>query len=210
MFCYQIKLIVDNKGIKNNSKIIESIKNVLSGIEYKEIKVKSVSDDLKKLILETFQDKVHIRDGAMNGCYGSTTGEVYKGLTLTFHASEVTDRCLDEDNNEYANIYYTILESGGTLIEDLDGDKLEDALDLLGLEAKRDNSYNWSGNTDVEFIFDFDFAVFEHEGKALLSIKFHCGGDPRGNYTDKYVYAFDSIDDLYSAIMPCVMLKDEA
>jgi hypothetical protein len=38
---------------------------------------------------------------------------------------------------------------------------------------------------------------------------FHCGGDTRGNYTDKLVWQFDSIDDVYTVIFPSKLLTDE-
>lgn len=219
---YEIKLKKEARGLRAYSAIIKAIQNKLDKPwQYNTIKI-APSVDLKTLsfkVTEAFgAEQVETRDGARNGCYGSSTGEVHQGLTCYFHPSSIIERVIEPKSKfndkacEWVNVHTSIVDNGGKLIEDLDAEAFEEACENLGLSVKSDNSYNWSGNSEVIYVFDFDFAVIQNEpegGKCFLSIKYHCGGDPRGNYTSKMVYQFDSIDDLYSAILPSPQLLDE-
>jgi len=218
LHCFEIKIKSANKGLNTPKKVLNQVQAILdSPMQYhsidvaSELKLQSLECELK----ETYGKDVVIRSGVSGGCYGMRDGSQSEGLTLYFHPSCITDRTLDDERNEYANIHKLIEENGGKLIKNsagdvFDGDDLGQVFEDAGHEVRRDNSYNWSGRGDVEFIFDFDFGVIETSKKALLFIKYHCGGDPRGNYTNKIAYSFDSIDDLYSCLRPCKMIGDES
>jgi hypothetical protein len=211
MNCIEIKLTINkDSGFNTKRLVMNAIANKLENpFSYNTIEIGTEvhPSDIKEWVKAEYSD-TEFRDGVAGGCYGMRDGSSFKGLTLWMHPTHATDRCVFE-GFEYANVYHSILENGGKLIEGLDGDALLEALELLGIESKRDNSYNSSGHGNVEFIFDFDFKVIEHNDKALLIIKFHCGGDIRGNYTPDYVYSFNSTDDLYSTLMPTHLLIDE-
>jgi hypothetical protein len=187
-------------------------------MEYRTLDVGTVNlKTLGKALVEKYD--ATIRDGITGGCYGARDGnDSMKGITAWFSPEHLVDRCVVENEDgtkdEFSNPYHLILENGGTLVDDLDGDIFEECCENLGLKVTRDNTYNHSGQSqDVEHIFDFDFAIIQNDDaknpNAFLSVKFHCGGDIRGNYTSKVVYKFDSIDEIYSVIFPCKMLLNE-
>lgn len=224
MQCFEIRLKQNDGGLKTVPAILKAVATLLNNpMEYHSIDISpkvSLAPDSK---LQTELKKTYdlsIRQGYQNGCYGARDGSGGNGLTLWVDASHVADRCLvkneDGTESEYANIHHLILENGGKLIKNsegevFDGDDLEQVFEDAGMELKRDNSYNWSGQgNEVEFIFDFDFSLLETDKKAILFVKYHCGGDPRGNYTSRVAYSFDSIDDLHSALIPCNLLKETA
>lgn len=131
------------------------------------------------------------------------------------HAKEVTDRYLDADYGEQVNPWH-LLNEHGKEIEGLDGEKFSEACENLGLSVKSDNTYNNSGNDteDAGYIFDFQYDFIQnendHTAKVFMVVMFHCGGDPRGNYTDKAVWEFSNVDDAYSVLMPYKKLTPES
>lgn len=170
------------------------------------------SEHLTKLINDHFGDGVEARDGVSGGCYGARDGQEYKGLTLYIDATLCPDRFLDDDGDEVVNIAKLIEAFGGELVEGLDGDTFESIAEDLGHTVGRDNTYNYAGHDSdtPHFLFDSDFAIVGTENDDapyFLSIKFHCGGDVRGNYTSKVVYKFSSMDDVYSVVRPSCELK---
>lgn len=58
-------------------------------------------------------------------------------------------------------------------------------------DGESGNSFNWNSFTV------FNFCIFKKEN--IVRIKFHCGGDVRGNYTKDYFFAC-SKDDFFEAI----------
>jgi len=196
--------------IINAKTLVKAIQNKLDNpMNYKRIEI---SMDIKKAqtaIKKAFGDDIEIRNGVTGGCYGARDGNDKEGLTLWVDANLVTDRCIYE-NNEMVNVHHLLKENG--VLTEIDYDSLELIAEKLDLESKSDNSYNWSGSgQDCEFIFDFNFTVYslKEEGKVLVAIKYHCGGDIRGNYTSEQVWSFDSIYDLHNVIYPCKMLLDQ-
>lgn len=173
--------------------------------------VLSLSLDNIKEYLESYSG-VSVRDGAANGCYGSSTGETYEGLTVYVDSELLPSRFEltndDGEHEEWFNPEQHFLECGGELLENLDGDAFASAMQDSGLKCVQDNSYNYLGQSseDCLSLYDFDFYWIENENDSdaaiFLAVMFHCGGDPRGNYGDRVVFKFDSMDDAHSAIAP--------
>jgi hypothetical protein len=213
--CIEVKVTVDAKGIntRRHSGRAQVVQQVLKG---ERVNIQYKSKILKKMLESV---GCEVRDGVTGGCYGARDGSSSEGFTVWIDASELPDREImdygDGTKQELVNIFSLIENYGGELIEDLDGDVFSDACEDLGLKVSRNNTYNYAGH-DAEtpaFKVDADFAVIENEdagGSVFLSIKFHCGGDIRGNYTDRVVYKFGSIDDLYGVLYPtCELLNQE-
>lgn len=166
--------------------------------------------DIKKYLTT---DGHTCRDGISGGCYGARDGSIHSGLTVYIDVSQITERFIDEDNDEIVNPI-CLFEEFGELIENLDGDVFKEACESLGLSVKSDNTYNYLGQSsdDVQTLYDFQFDVIENEDNCdsvFVVVMFHCGGDVRGNYTKKYVYKFESMDDVYSVISPSKYLIDD-
>lgn len=207
----EIKLIKTKGGLSKPNEISAAVIKAIKNREYNTIKVglKANLGTVKRQLESTGIDLV-AREGVTGGCYGARDGSSYEGVTLYIHPKDLPDRMIDSDGDELVNIYHLIQDNGGELVEDLDGETFEELSEQLGHEVRRDNTYNYNGNSDQPvFMFDADFAVIEGKDACFLSIKFHCGGDVRGNYTDKVVYKFSSIDDVYSVISPYFMLKGD-
>lgn len=212
MKCYELKLyFVENGHPVSNAEIIKMIETQLnvpnSGIQLKVQPKNSVKSLIKKLN-ETFE--CDVRESISDGCYGARPGTSSKGLTLWMHPKHLTDRYLDADLGEMVNPWFLLTENG-TLVESLDGETFEQYADELDLEVKSDNTYNFNGHSgdDASFMFDFQFSTVETKNGGLIaSIMFHCGGDPRGNYTNKFVFKFKYVEDFYSVIFPSKLLTE--
>lgn len=218
----EIKLILDPKSeINSLTKIVEAIDAFLAEpMNYRTLKIgtqESGLDALKGYLEEKYECSV--RDGVTGGCYGARDGSQFKGLTVWMHPKELVDRYIQTDSDgektEFVNPWYLLTENA-TLVEDLDGEAFDTWAEALGVEYKSDNTYNFGtdfGSLRSEhaaFMFDFQFSTIELEnGGALVSIMFHCGGDPRGNYTTKHVFKFNYLDDFYSVIFPGLCLLTE-
>lgn len=152
-----------------------------------------------------------VRVGVSGGCYGARDGKSYDGLTVYADATQFPERSLDSDGDEIVNIYSLIDNMGGELVEDLDGDIFRDACEGLGLEVSRNNTYNYAGQDSETpyFLVDADYSIIEGEKSSFLAIKFHCGGDIRGNYTETVVFKFSGLDDIYSVVYPQCELKND-
>ena len=167
-----------------------------------------------ELVHDYLESKGHtVREGISDGCYGARDNKSYEGLTVWVDARQVTERYIDSEGDELVN-FVRLLEKHGELVEGLDGDTFEDIQWRMTCQMSSDNSYNYLGHgeEDVHSMFGIDFTVItsmDDEGVAYLSVKFHCGGDIRGNYSEKIVYKFDSIDKLYLVIRPEQELKGE-
>lgn len=210
--CIEVKIEVDAAGIntRKHSGRANVVDRVLKG---ERVKITYKSKTLKKMLESV---GCEVRDGVTGGCYGARDGSSCEGFTAWIDASELPEReietFLDGTKQETVNIFKLIENFGGELIEDLDGDVFSDACEDLGLSVKRDNTYNYAGHSEGSpaFRVDADFSIIQNEendGAVFLSIKFHCGGDIRGNYTDRVVFKFGSIDDVYGALMPsCELL----
>ncbi len=190
-------------------KLIEAkLQNPLSGDRI-EVCLQSSVKSLMDRLTETYECTV--RESISGGCYGARDGSISKGLTVWMHPKHLVDRYVDKEFGEMVNPYH-LLEEHGKLIEGLDGEDFEKIAEELDLEIKADNTYNFNSNSseDAGFIFDFQFSTVElPKGGLIASIMFHCGGDPRGNYTEKFVYKLNYSDDFYSVIFPSKYLTDE-
>jgi hypothetical protein len=207
----EICLVLVEKSLICDTKTLRAaIQNKLDNpMTYKRIEIAMPLKKAQSVIEKTFGNGIEIRQGVTGGCYGARDGNDCEGLTLWVDANLVTDRCTDE-NTEYVNVHH-LLKDNATLTE-IDADSLDLIAEQSDLDAKRDNSYNWRGSgQDCEFIFDFDFTVYQPKeyGKGLIAIKYHCGGDIRGNYTSVQVWSFDSSDELYSILYPSKMILDQ-
>jgi hypothetical protein len=210
--CVEVKIKVEAEGINTRkySGRAQVVQSVLSG--------NSVSIAYKSKTLKKMLESVGcvVQDGVTGGCYGARDGSSSEGFTAWIDASQLPEREImdfgDGAKQELVNIFSLIENYGGEFMEDLDGDVFTEACEDLGLSVKRDNTYNYAGHSDDSpaFRVDADFAIIQNEdknGAVFLAIKFHRGGDIRGNYTDRVVYKFDSIDDVYGVLMPsCELL----
>jgi hypothetical protein len=215
----EIKLVVSEDGALN---VFELINQKLEApLSYNTIKISKAIDleDLTKKLNDKYD--VSVRNGTEDGCYGSRPGTSQKGLTLWLHASSYIDRYVDSEYGEQVNPW-TLLEENGQQVNDFESeDEIERFLsncDKLGLSVIAENTYNYatdygSKNSDCAgFMYDFNFEVIENKDRpdagVFMVVMFHCGGDPRGNYTSKKVWFFDSIDEVYSVIHPMKQLSD--
>lgn len=209
--CIEVKLKVDKNGIntRKHTGRAEVVQSVLKG---ESVNICYKSKTLKKMLEGV---GCEVREGVTGGCYGARDGSSYDGFTVWIDASQLPEREImdfgDGSKQELVNPFSLIENCGGELIEDLDGDVFTDACEDLGLSVSQSNTYNYAGHGTGEpaFKVDMDFAVIHNKsdnGSAFLSVKFHCGGDIRGNYTDRVVYKFDSIDDVYGVLYPTAEL----
>jgi hypothetical protein len=210
----ELKLKLDKSlAHQTNEQVIAALEAVLAQpMQYHTIAINPASPaGLKVQLEQTYECSV--RDGITGGCYGARDGSSAEGLTVWMHAKHLTDRCLTPDGDEMVNPWY-LLNEYGKLFDGLDGETLEQLADELDLETKADNTYNFATdfgspkNENAGFMFDFQFTTVETSKKFLVAVMFHCGGDPRGNYTDKLVWKFESADDFYSVILPYKLLTD--
>jgi hypothetical protein len=206
----EIKLILNTKKAKqDNASILKDIQALLlAPMNYRQIKINpKTSLDTTRKYLESKLD-CSARSGTTDGCYGARTGGSTEGITLWVHPKELTDRCVESEDNgkktEYVNPWF-LFEENGELVPDLDGEDFEKMMEMTDIEGKADNTYNFNGHSsdDASLMFDFQFTTFETPKNGLLvSVMFHCGGDPRGNYTSKVVYKFKYAEDFHSVIFP--------
>lgn len=160
-------------------------------------------DELQTKLEKHFGNDVEVREGVSEGCYGARTGKTLNGLTCYFDADLLPAEWRDSDGDLVVNPVHLIDQANGELVEGLSGDLILDALYEV-MEYSSNNTYNYAGQTkeDPSFAFDMDYSVVESDKKALLVVKFHHGGDVRGNYGNRMVFKFDSIEDIYSVIYP--------
>lgn len=170
-----------------------------------------------KMVLDAHYggSQISIREGVTHGCYGSSTGERFEGLTLWLDSSLFPTRFIDSEGDEIVNIEQLCDEYGE--LTEIDADQFETIADQTkAFHYKADNTYNYLGH-DSDTPFDLchaDFALYstceDYSNEVFVAIKFHHGGDPRGNYSERVLYRFDSIDEVYSALYPTCELKEEA
>ena len=210
--CVEVKVKLDASGLNTRkaSQRAKAVKMITSGTP---VSIKYLNRTFVKQLESV---GCVVRNGITGGCYGARDGSSSEGYSVWIDASELPEREIDTDLDgknpyELVNIFKLIENYGGELVEDLDGDVFTESCEDLGLTVSRNNTYNYAGQ-DAEtpsFKVDADFAVIEGKGNAYLSIKFHCGGDIRGNYTDRVVYKFGSVDDIYGVIYPTTELSQE-
>ena len=208
---YELKLYTDNTiEPQTNQDIIKLIESKLeTPLDGVRLKVNPKNKNFKGVLAEKFETSV--RESISDGCYGARPGTESKGYTLWISPKFLIDRYVDEDKTEFVNPWH-LLEEHGELVEDLDGEQFDQWIELLGLESKADNTYNFNGHSsdDASLMFDFQFTSVETPDNGLVvSIMFHCGGDPRGNYTNKHIWKFKYIEDFYSVISPSKYLTSE-
>lgn len=108
-----------------------------------------------------------VRDDIQGGCYGARDGKTYEGVTVYVDYTEVESE---------GNIAARILEYPHSKVDD----ELVEALD-----AERGNTYNYEY---MEVDNHVEYAITD----KLTFVKFHLGGDIRGNYSSWYAIAIDS------------------
>ena len=206
----EIKLIIKENGLDSFETINAAIQLRLDEPldHYRTIEI-SPTLDLPSLTkkIEACLDCT-VRRGTTGGCYGMRDGSQSDGLTLWVDANELTSEYKSKEYGYVYNFHY-LLKENGELVENLEGDAFIQACEDLELTVKMDNTYNH----DNKFMFDVQFTTIENEkqndSKVFLVVMYHCGGDARGNYTNKQVWKFDSIDDVYSVLLPPDMEDDE-
>lgn len=215
----EIKLVVSENGALNVFELIDQ--KLESPLSYNTIAISKAIDleDLTKKLNEKYD--VSVRSGTTDGCYGARTGRSSEGLTLWMHASSFTDRYIDSEYGEQVNPWH-LLEEYGQQVNDFESEeeiaRFSTHCEELGLSVKSDNTYNYatdygSENSDCAgFMYDFQFDVIQnennHKAPVYMAVMFHCGGDPRGNYTSKKIWKFDSIDEVHSVLHPYKVLTD--
>lgn len=157
-----------------------------------------------------------VSESISDGCYGARPGTRSNGWTIWIHPKHMIARYISVDDDgtktEFVNPWHLFNESG-KLSDGLDGEVALQYFEELDLESKSDNTYNFNSNDSdsAQLMFDFQFDLIEKkDGGCIVVTMFHCGGDPRGNYTDKIVFKFKYIDDFYSVIYPSKILLDES
>lgn len=210
----KINEVSTGKSLKDSITEIESF--LISSLASHIVSVSSRNKAKLQSYLESTYD-CSVREGVTNGCYGSSTGEVTKGLTVYFHAKELVDRYVDVDYGEQVNPWDLFI-TYGVICENINAEGFAKIAEELGLSIKSDNTYNYAtdfggeNSENAGFMFDFQFDVIENQNDSdasiIVCVMFHCGGDPRGNYTNKMAFKFDSIDELYSVLYPSKIETD--
>lgn len=209
----KIKLLKATKGkhlekaFTSNSEVVEALNSILDGkLETSYLYYKELDGDIVELLESTFDATVH--EGCRNGCYGSSTGATEEGYTI-YIPLEQFQESLNKEFNEYdVNPLHSIQDAGGEVLN-YSEEEIESYLDIAeesGVKIGHDNTYNHE-NEGCYLMCDLDVKVIggfglENEGSVLVSVRFHCGGDIRGNYTRPYLFKFDDIDEVYSALFP--------
>lgn len=200
---------------KTINAVLNDFKSVLeNGVQYSiEFDPMYVgTEDLKAVFNEDYEDAISIRDGVSGGCYGARDGKSYPGFTLYLDSSLFETRFIDSDFDEVINIEQLCNEYG-TLLE-IDAENHRDSMESMGIEGKSDNTYNYLGHNSCDPVpmCHANFELFQTEDESepvTIIVKFHCGGDVRGNYTSEVVYKFDDIYEAYNAFNPGLHLIDE-
>lgn len=204
-----------NNSTCDHSETIYNINSIMEGLKYPEGFNLDPRVDLESLKTEIEGMGHKVRVGYSGGCYGARDGKVHNGLEVFLDAELLSDRYIYESDGEKfecVNMIHLINQYGGELIEDLEGDAFTDACEALNCVVSRNNTYNYAGHSKDEphFLYDADYTIVENrDGEAFLTIKFHHGGDIRGNYGSTYVYKFDCVDDICGAIYPVSHLEEE-
>jgi hypothetical protein len=217
----EIKLIQDDTkslGKMTTKTVLKKLQSILDGpYQYRTVYFPSTLNlkNIERAIKRNYNGQIEIRPGVSGGCFGARDGKEYSGLTLFCSPDLLPTSCIESASDltdgkkvEFFNLYKLVNESG-TLVEGLDGGAFEESCEDLGLKVKRDNTYNYELEGGACFMFDADYSVIESDKAFFLVIKWHCGGDVRGNYTDKEVYKFTRGDDLYCAMMPSSTVNEE-
>jgi hypothetical protein len=216
----EIKInLSESSEIKTIDQVLKALDKMFNEpMNYRTVVINSsiVLEDLKAAIAKKDDENISIIQGTTEGCYGMRTGKSQEGITLWCNPILLVERYVEVESDgtktEYVNPYHLLHDHAEQLdSDDLDGEKFDLWLEALGLDAKSDNTYNHGHNSeDASLMFDFQFSYIElKDNTVLASIMFHCGGDPRGNYTSKHMFKFESIDDLYSVIFPTKCLLDQ-
>lgn len=216
----KIKIVVENKIPSSERSAESAMRTLLANIERGSRDWIALSDEsliapLKSLMADHFKDTATIRDGVSHGCYGATDGSTREGITLYLDPLVFPERWVDDEGDEIVNIAM-LLHNHAELIECEDVEGIEASLEALGLEGKSDNTYNYLGNSEDDpcTLQDVNFTAYSNPeddfyGAIIVILKFHCGGDPRGNYTREYAYKFDEPEEFYNVFHPSKHLTDD-
>lgn len=200
-----IKLIKDanqKDTVNSISGLKKEIDKTFSGQrEYMTIYYTDLSNDDIIELLDQYEGSYSNK--VSSGCYGARDGKSYDGITFYAHLSNFSDRFIDCDYDEIVNPWHLIKEHCvDGRITPID----EDAVDALceTLDCKEDNTYNFNGHTseDAAFLTHFQFKTVSTQEKTVMFVRFHEGGDIRGNYSQWYFCSFEHEEDLYSVIYP--------
>lgn len=167
----------------------------------------SIDVDALKAALEA-EFNLTAREGISGGCYGARDGKSYKGLTLFVSPCEFPDRWLDGDGDEVVNSYHSIVDNCESEL-DCDGEVFERYVDVFNIkEVVHENTCNSDGEGVYQF-FQTNYKIYQcPDDTVIMAAEFHCGGDVRGNYASARYFRFDSIDDVYCAMLPSPYLKE--
>lgn len=203
----EIKLKYTDGGLNSHRLIVDAIQQILNEPcdHYHTIEISkevSTADDSDLVNILKANYDLTVRQGWAGGSYGMRDGSGGDGLTLWVDASELTPEYHSKDYGHLYNFHH-LLEEHGKLADNIDGDDFIQVCKDMGLKVTMDNTYN----RDNQFMFNVQFTVIENEevprSKPVMVVMYHCGGDARGNYTSKKVYQFESMDDIYSVLLPC-------
>lgn len=214
-----IKIIKNNnakhdlKIACNNTEIVENFGKILDGeTPYRTFYVTEdlLNSDLKSILNDSF-DHIDIRDGVDGGCYGARDGKKYEGVTVFTHIKNFDERWIDTDGDEVVNPW-SLLEDHATSFSPI-SDEIHEALTEI-FDFDDDNTCNYEGQSseDPYFLTGMHFEILKEgeitSDKNIMLVRFHEGGDIRGNYGSWHLAKFDYIDDLYSVIHPTCQLKE--
>lgn len=194
--------------LKTFAQVIEALNEGFdTGIVNYEINDRMDLAKLEETLTKQFGTMIEVRSGIQGGCYGARDGSTYSGLTIFAHPRLFPDRWIDSDGDEVVNLYHSLEEH----CTSLNHSEVEELEYLLGNCDEHNNTYNSSGHSFLPCLFfDVDFKYWQLNDRVLLAVRYHCGGDPRGNYTREYYYHANDIDDIWSALSPSFLLKEEA
>ena len=206
----------------NNNEALNSVEAVINHLEImidnNEVHIIEYSDtidrqELKASItkmMETKQDEVEVTEGFLEGCYGARTGKQLSGLSFWLDARLFDERFLDDDGDEIFN--FAVWLDDYATETDLNAEDFLEAAETLGLQVDSGNSYNYEGNNCPYFVAHINYRLVSNRDRGFndeyLVVKFHCGGDPRGNYTVEKVFKVDT-DEVIHGTQPDYELRGE-
>jgi hypothetical protein len=200
-------------AIPTAHRLVDAVIKMVDSGELEQLKVHTQDslESMQRMLKEHFGDSVSFRDGVSQGCYGSTTGETFNGFTIYIDAIEFPERwetkSEDGEHDEWHNPIASMQQAGWKLIQGIEEDGIDSLFETLedaGVSIKHDNTYNQSGMSEtVVPLYDVDFKVAEQSDDLwLVAAMFHHGGDPRGNYGSRYLFAVQGMDQFYEAMCP--------
>lgn len=197
-----LKIMYSQDGIDNLKQLLAEMKDTM---HLRSTFETCLVPDQKLIKALEFSFDCKAREGVSGGCYGARDGKSYKGLTICMSPAELPNQWTDSDGDTIVN-YWHLLNQFGELRGKTTSEAMNRWSDRFGITPVIDNSYNYEDCGDTSHgMYALNFSYYQRKDDTVIAfIEFHCGGDVRGNYTDPYIFKFESICELYSIINPTV------